>query len=69
MPHKKISDLLYASKISAKLDNTAIQDGYTIYHHTIFFDEEGNWTVVQQGMNSDIKMVRRYHWISEKAAS
>ena len=69
MPHKKISHLLYASKISAKIDNTAIQDGYALYHHAIFFDEEGNWTVVQQGMNSDIKMARRYHWISEKAAS
>lgn len=69
MPHKKISELLYASKISAKLNNTAIQDGYALYHHAIFFDEEGNWTVVQQGMNSDIKMARRYHWNSEKAAS
>lgn len=68
MPHKKISELLYASKISAKLDNTAIQDGYALYHHAIFFDEEGNWTVVQQGMNSGIKMARRYHWISERAA-
>ena len=36
MPHKKISDLLYASKISAKIDNTAIQDGYALYHHAIF---------------------------------
>jgi hypothetical protein len=66
---KKISDLVYASKMAAKVDNTAVQDGYNLYHHTIFFDEHGNWTIVQQGMNSDIKLARRYHWISDNVDS
>ena len=51
--------------MAAKIDNAAIQDGYSLYHHTILFDEEGNWTVVQQGMNLKTKMARRYHWISD----
>jgi hypothetical protein len=53
----------------AKVDNTAVQDGYNLHYHTIFFDEQGNWTIVQQGMNSDIKMARRYHWISDNVDS
>jgi hypothetical protein len=69
IPGKKISDLVYASKMATKVDNTAVQDGYNLYHHTIFFDEQGNWTIVQQGMNSDIKMARRYHWISDNVDS
>src|SRR6476619_5281671 len=65
----KIDELLYASKIAAKIDNAALQDGYSLYHHVIFFDEYGNWTIVQQGMNSSNKMARRYHWISENLKS
>jgi hypothetical protein len=61
----KIDNLLYASKMAAKIDNAAVQDGYSLYHHAIIFDERGNWTVVQQGMNPDTKMARRYHWISD----
>ena len=56
--------LIYASKMSAKVDNTALQDGYQLYHHNFFFDQEGNWTVVQQGMNLNNRMARRYHWFS-----
>lgn len=69
MSGKKISDLLYADKITAKVDNSAVQDCYALYHHAVFFDERGAWTIIQQGMNSDIKMARRYHWISEKINS
>jgi hypothetical protein len=65
----KIDKLLYASKMAAKVDSTAIQDGYSLYHHAIIFDEEGNWTIVQQGMNPNTKMARRYHWISENIKS
>ena len=65
----KIDELLYASKIAAKIDNAALQDGYSLYHHVIFFDEYGNWAIVQQGMNSSNKMARRYHWISENLKS
>ena len=61
----KINRLLYASKMAAKIDNATVQDGYSLYHHVIFFDEDGNWAVVQQGLNSRDKMARRYHWISD----
>ena len=69
MAGKKISDLLYADKITAKVDNSAVQDSYDLYHHAVFFDERGDWTIIQQGMNSDIKMARRYHWISDNIHS
>ncbi|MGZ8887874.1 MAG: DUF763 domain-containing protein [Nitrososphaeraceae archaeon] len=49
----------------SKLDNAAIQDGFTLYYHVIFFDENGNWTIIQQGLNGKYKMARRYHWISD----
>ena len=65
----KIDELLYASKIAAKIDNAALQDGYSLYHHVILFDEYGNWAIVQQGMNSSNKMARRYHWISDNLKS
>lgn len=58
--------LIYASKISAKVDNTALQDGYQLYHHNFFFTRDGKWTVVQQGMNTNNHMARRYHWFSEE---
>jgi len=61
----KIDSLLYASRMSAKVDSAAVQDGYSLYHHVIFFDERGNWAVVQQGMNAGSRMARRYHWFSE----
>jgi uncharacterized protein len=61
----KINNLIYASKMAAKVDNAAVQDGYALYHHIILFDEHGNWAIVQQGMNPNNKMARRYHWISD----
>lgn len=57
--------LVYASKMSAKVDNTALQDGYQIYHHSFLFDREGRWAVIQQGMNEGNGYARRYHWLSE----
>jgi hypothetical protein len=57
--------LVYASKMSAKVDNTAVQDGYQIYHHSFIFTKSGIWTVVQQGMNETNRYARRYHWLSE----
>jgi hypothetical protein len=65
----KIEDLIYASRMAAKVDNAAIQDGYSLYHHVILFDEKGNWTIVQQGMNPTNRMARRYHWISDDLKS
>jgi uncharacterized protein len=61
----KSDNLLYASKMAAKIDGAAVQDGYSLYHHVILFDKDGDWTVVQQGMNPNNKMARRYHWISD----
>jgi len=51
--------------MSAKIDNSAIQDGFNLYHHMIFFDGDGNWTIIQQGLNQKYKLARRYHWISD----
>jgi hypothetical protein len=60
----KIDSLLHASRMAAKVDSAAVQDGYSLYHHVILFDERGNWAVVQQGMNAASRMARRYHWLS-----
>lgn len=51
--------------MSAKTDNSAIQDGFTLYHHMIFFNRKGIWTIMQQGLNENYKVARRYHWISD----
>lgn len=61
----KTDYLLKASKMATKVDAAAVQDGYSLYHHVILFDKEGDWTVVQQGMNASKMMARRYHWISD----
>ena len=65
----KINDLLYASRMAPKVDNSAIQDGYSLYHHVILFDQHGDWTIIQQGMNPINRMARRYHWISDNCKS
>jgi hypothetical protein len=56
--------LVYASKMSAKVDNTCVQDGYTLYHHVFIFTKQGKWSVIQQGMNPENRLARRYHWLS-----
>jgi len=61
--------LVYASKISAKVDNSAVQDGYQLYHHAFFFTPRGQWCIVQQGMNDVNSMARRYHWLSDNVTS
>jgi hypothetical protein len=66
---KRINSLTYASRLSAKVDNVAIQAGYPLYHHAFFFDEKGRWAVVQQGMCPQDRTARRYHWIGEKVKS
>ena len=58
--------LVYASRMSAKVDSAALQDGYQVYHHTIFFTADGHWAVVQQGMNEATRYARRYHWLGEE---
>jgi len=65
---KRIEQLKYASKMSAKVDNSAVQDGFQLYHHSFIVTEDGSWAVVQQGMNPSNKYARRYHWFSEKVS-
>ncbi len=57
--------LIYASRMAAKVDNSALQDGYQLYHHTVLFTDKGQWAVVQQGMNEVNRYARRYHWLGE----
>jgi len=57
-------NMVYASRMSAKVDSCALQDGYQIYHHTFFGTKDGKWAVVQQGMNINTHWARRYHWLS-----
>jgi len=64
-----IRALKYASKMSAKVDNTAIQSGYPLYHHVVVMDERGRWTVIQQGLNGEDRTARRYHWLSDHVHS
>ncbi len=56
--------LARCSRLSAKVDNTAIQDGFQIYLHAFVVTDEGEWVVVQQGMNDQSGYARRYHWHS-----
>lgn len=58
------NELVRSSKLAAKVDNTAIQDGYQLYLHSFILTNEGEWAVVQQGMNDTNGMARRYHWHS-----
>lgn len=57
--------LVYASRMSAKVDSAAVQDGYQLYHHTFVFTTDNRWTVIQQGMNELNRYARRYHWLSD----
>lgn len=61
--------LVRSSKLSAKVDNTAVQDGYNIYLHSFVLSDEGDWAVIQQGMNDDNGYARRYHWHSPTISS
>jgi hypothetical protein len=58
--------LIYASRMSAKVDSAALQDGYQIYHHTFFHTPAGEWAVVQQGMHEAAGSARRYHWLGSR---
>jgi hypothetical protein len=61
--------LTLASRLVAKVDSAAVQDGFDLYLHGFFVTDDGKWTVVQQGMNGDKKQARRYHWHSEELKS
>ena len=61
---KATNTLIESSKLSAKIDNSCIQDSYSLYQHNFFITETGKWAVIQQGMNTTTKYARRYHWLS-----
>ena len=58
--------LAYESRMAAKVDSAAVQDGFGIYHHSFFLTSEGEWAVVQQGMRDDDGTARRYHWLGSQ---
>jgi hypothetical protein len=62
-------ELVRFSKLSAKVDNTAVQDGFQLYTHNFIVSNEGDWSVVQQGMRTGDSMARRYHWHSQNVRS
>jgi len=61
--------LVHASRLTAKVDSAAVQDGFDLYLHGFVVTDDGAWTVVQQGMNTNTKEARRYHWLSENLES
>lgn len=63
------NELVRNSKLVAKVDNNAVQDGFQLYQHNFVLTKNGNWTVIQQGMNGVEKKARRYHWCSSDLRS
>jgi hypothetical protein len=61
-----VKALTYSSKMAAKVDNTAIQAGYQLYHHAFLITEDEKWAVIQQDMCGQDRTARRYHWLSQK---
>jgi hypothetical protein len=57
--------LAKASRLVAKVDNAAVQDGFALYLHGFIVTDDGQWVVVQQGMHSERRQARRYHWLSQ----
>ncbi len=56
--------MIRSSRLSAKVDSAAVQDGHHLYHHCFIFDPEGHWATIQQGMSDETGYARRYHWFS-----
>ncbi|MEM2021428.1 MAG: DUF763 domain-containing protein [Zestosphaera sp.] len=54
-------ELIKVSRLGAKTDATLLQDGFTLYHHVLIFDGKGDWVIIQQGMNTNLMLARRYH--------
>ena len=62
-------ELTRTSRLVAKVDSAAVQDGFDLYLHGFFVTREGHWTVVQQGMNTEKRQARRYHWYSQSRSN
>ena len=60
--------LVYSSRMAAKVDSAAVQDGHQVYHHSFFLTRDGDWAVVQQGMRPESGSARRYHWLGARVA-
>ena len=63
------ASLVRTSRLVAKVDSAAVQDGFALYLHGFVVTADGRWVVVQQGMNTERRQARRYHWIWERAGS
>jgi uncharacterized protein len=63
------SALTNASRLVAKVDSAAVQDGFDLYLHGFVVTNDGQWVVIQQGMNGDRRQARRYHWLSDSLKS
>jgi hypothetical protein len=66
---RDLAPLAHASRMAAKVDSAALQDGYQLYHHTFVFTAAADWAVVQQGMSASTRYARRYHWLGERVAT
>ncbi len=66
---RNVKEFQRISRLVAKVDSVAVQDGYKLYHHFFVFTKDKKWAIVQQGMKGDAKRARRYHWISERVKS
>ncbi|HTP56971.1 MAG TPA: DUF763 domain-containing protein [Candidatus Paceibacterota bacterium] len=66
LPEAHANNLVYNSRMSAKVDSALVQDGYQLYHHAFMFSRSGAWCVIQQGMNTATTSARRYHWSSDR---
>ena len=64
--NSKGEKLVYISRLIAKIDNSLVQDGYSLYHHSFFFDERGRYAVIQQGLKNANSYARRYHWLYDR---
>lgn len=57
------------SRLVAKVDSIGLQDGFSIYHHFFIYTKDGDWAVIEQGMNEEKRLARRYHWLSKEVKS
>ncbi len=69
LTHQTSSRLAYMSRMTAKVDNSAIQAGYQLYHHAFIITEKGKWAVIQQGMSMEDRTARRYHWLGDRISN
>ena len=64
-----IDELAYTCRITAKVDNSAIQAGYQLYHHAFLITEDEKWAVIKQGLSDELHNARRYQWLSTNTSS